>query len=384
MKINPANKLLRYLRKELPEISPSDKFIIPYLSFWTRLVLQIKKPVIIGVTGTAGKTTVTQMLGHVLMQEAARPYVGVVGKTSGNLNGDYGVRLSILRKSSYPYNIMKRLRLVLSLPLHAVRQALSSQYPRLLVLEYGTYAAGHVQDLVNFATPQIAILTNIGPAHLERHKTVEGVYIEKRALVKGAPRNGLVVLGSGHEFVSRLEKDAKAPVVVVDGRGLTLAQNIARVVCRHLGLPEKIIDEGLNSFTLPKSRLNRLEVAGMTIIDDSFNANPLSMKLGLDTLAQEGLGSGRRVAMLGVMRELGELSPQYHREIGLYARERADLIIGVGEGAQDYAPDLWFLTSSECAENLESLVQRGDMVFIKGSHFAKMGVIVNKFKSHIK
>ncbi len=366
--------------KKFLQVSRYRRALLPYLSFWARFVLNNQKPLIIGITGTAGKTTLTQMLGHVLMQKAAQSYVGIVGKTAGNLNGDIGVRLSILRKLSYPVSMKEWLRLVVPLPLYAVRQAFSPKYPQVLVLEYGTYSEGHVHDLVRFSTPKIAILTNIGPAHLERHKTVEGVYLEKRALVQGAPPDGLVVLGSGHEFVSRLQADAKAPVMVVDSRGTTLAQNITRVVCKHLGLPEDIIEAGLQSFEPPKSRLNRFKAAGITVIDDTYNANPLSMKLGLDTLAEEK-SSGRRVAVLGVMAELGDQAPQYHREIGLYARERVDLMIGVGQGTQDYAPDHWFPTSAECAEKLESLVQNGDVLLLKGSHSAKMGLIVTRFRA---
>lgn len=368
--------ILSYLKKPLPEIHSSDRLLLPYISVWASLIMKIRHPLIIGVTGTAGKTTLTQMLGHVLMQDAAKSYVGAVGVTAGNLNGDYGVRLSVLRKVIYPNNLWQRLRLLFLLPLEAIPQVLSANYPKVLVLEYGTYEAGHIQDLVNFAPPKIALLTNIGPAHLERHKTVEGVYIEKRALVQAAPLDGLVVLGSGHEFVSRLKADAKAPVVVVNGRGIILSQNMTRVVCQHLGLPGNVIEEGLNSFIPPKSRLSRFKVAGMTVIDDSYNANPLSMKLGLDILAESRSEGKRLVALLGKMAEMGEMSSHYHREVGIYARKRADLIIGIGKEAKDYAPDHWFLDSEECAEKLRPLLQSEDVVLIKGSYSANMRLIV--------
>jgi UDP-N-acetylmuramoyl-tripeptide--D-alanyl-D-alanine ligase len=374
--------LLQYLKRKLPDVVPADTYLIPYFSFWTRLILQKQKPLIIGITGTAGKTTTTQMIAHVLLQDAARPYVGIVGKTPRSLNGDYGVRLSVLRETEYPDNWGKRIKLFLPLPYRVLKQVFSSKYPRVLVLEYGTFDAGHIKDLVTFAPAQIAIVINIGPAHLERHKTVEGVYFEKRALVQGAPPNGLVVLGSGHEFVERLRADSKAPVVVVDGRGIELAQNIARVVCKHLGLPENIIEAGLKSYEPPKSRLSQFTSGGITVIDDSYNANPLSMKLGLDTLADEK-NKGRRVAMLGFMAELGDLSQTYHQEIGAYARERVDFLIGVGDDAKHYVPDYWFRTSAECAAQLDTLVQNSDIVLIKGSKASKMAVVVKHFKEQM-
>jgi len=321
------------------------------------------------------------MLAHVLKQVTARPYMGLVDNTKGNLNGNYGVRLSILRKPDYPYNWVTRLPFFLLLPLYSLKQAFFSKYPRVLVLEYGTYDAGHIQDLVKFATPKIAILTNIGPAHLKRHKTVEGVYMEKRALVQGAPSNGLVVLGSGHEFVQKLQEDAKAPVKIVNGRGITLAENITRVVCSHLGLPKEITEQGLKSFEPPKSRLSSFKKAGIEVIDDSYNANPLSMKLGLDTLADRKTAGIRTVGLLGGMAELGDLASQYHKEIGLYAKERADFVVGVGKGTQDYAPDRWFASSAECAENIFSILKSGDVVLIKGSNSSKMKLIVQALKS---
>jgi UDP-N-acetylmuramoyl-tripeptide--D-alanyl-D-alanine ligase len=349
-------------------------YLQPYISFWTRLVLEIRKPVIIAITGTPGKTTLTQMLGHVLMQEEARLYVSIVAKTAANENGNREVKMQLVRKS--PYN-WKRPSLYLSFPAHAIRQIFSSKYPRLFVIEFAGLA---VPKLLKVARPRIAIVTNIGPAHLEEHKTVEDVYMKKREIVQAA--NGLVVLGAGHEFVSRLRADAKAPVVIVEGRGVSMAQEITRVVCRHLGLPEKVIEVGLNSYELPKGRLNRFKADDITVVDDSFNANPLSMKLALDTLAEERIGEGRRVAILGLMSELGEQNAEYHREIGLYARERAHVVIAVGEGAQHYSADQWFSTSIGCAEKVEFIVQPGDVVLIKGSHSAKMEHVVQRMKGY--
>jgi len=361
----------------------NDKRLLPYLAFWTRLLLKNRKPKIIGITGTAGKTTVTQMLGHVLMHKAAKPYIGTALRTSGNRNGDYGIRASILNTSIDYYTSNDKLKLFLAAPFKAIGQSFFKSYPNVLVLEYGTFSKGHIHDLVKLAPPYISIVTNIGPAHLERHKTVEGVYYEKRALVQGANPDGLVVLGSGHDFVDRLKQDAKAPVVVLEGRGTELAKEICIVVCNHFGMPKGAVEEALKDYKVPAGRLNRFKSGNFDIIDDAYNANPLSMQLGLDTLAKENPVNGRRVALLGVMAELGELSEKYHEEIGIFAKGKADFIIGVGEGTQKYNPDVWFADSAQCAGNLHTVLRDNDTVLVKGSNAAKMGVVIDELKKNI-
>jgi UDP-N-acetylmuramoyl-tripeptide--D-alanyl-D-alanine ligase len=364
-----------FFTEELPEVIPSDKIVLAYISFWTGIILKIRKPFIIGITGTAGKTTSTQMIAHVLSQENAKQYVGTVAKTIGNMNGDYGLRMSILNVRYYPDTWFLRIKLILLLPIYVLRRVLF-EYPKVFVLEYGTYNAGHIHDLVKFARPNIAVLTNIGPAHLERLKTVEGVYLEKRALVQGVPENGLVVLGGGHEFVDRLIADAKAPVIVAEGRGLKLAEEITRNVCSFLNIPQQIVEDGLASYKPPKGRLSRFSADGITVIDDSYNANPISVKLGLDMLSAE---QGRRVAVLGKMAELGDMSTFYHKEIGEYARSKSDLFIGVGQEAIDYEADHWFENAQECSDKIKALLLPNDIVLVKGSASAGMSPIVETF-----
>ena len=118
----------------------------------------------------------------------------------------------------------------------------------------------------------------------------------------------------------------------------------------------------------------------ITIIDDAFNANPLSMKLALDELASSASPGQRRVAILGTMRELGADTVRYHEEIGAYARARADLLIGVGEHATHYQVQRSFADSNSCAAAIGSIVQAGDAVLIKGSAAVELGVVVNALK----
>jgi UDP-N-acetylmuramoyl-tripeptide--D-alanyl-D-alanine ligase len=379
-------KAKRLLGKYILESCLSDSTLAPYVSFWARFVVSVRKPLIIAVTGSVGKTTTTEMIAALLTHQDAKRIVGRVGKTSNNMNGIMGLPLTVLRYEVWREPWAPRwdgTRKILSmglLPLRAVALAVSSRYPNILVLEYGTNTKGHIQHLCEIARPGISVVTTIGPAHLERLKTIEGVMEEKSAVVRTVPSSGLVILGDNHGYVADLARKAEAPVIKVTGRGVELSQNVARAIGQRLKLPEEIINSALADFKFPKGRLNRLELGHLTIIDDSYNANPLSMKLGLDTLAGTTAPGQRRVAILGTMGELGEEGPRYHNEIGAYARGRADVVIGVGTLAKHYNPDHWFDDSEACANQLEDLIHSGDCLLVKGSASIRMAHVTKQLR----
>jgi UDP-N-acetylmuramoyl-tripeptide--D-alanyl-D-alanine ligase len=173
---------------------------------------------------------------------------------------------------------------------------------------------------------------------------------------------------------------SRAPIVKVPGQGIELSRNIAYAITQFLGVPKEATEAALADFKRPEGRLSRTDLKDLSIIDDTYNANPLSMQLGLDTLANAVPSTRRRVAILGHMSELGDEAVRYHEEIGLRARRCADLVVGVGDLSRHYHPDHWFETSDACAEALESLVQRGDCVLVKGSASARMSRIVNRLR----
>ena len=314
-------------------------------------------------------------------RDAAR-IVGSVGHTSDNMNDDVGVSATLLRFHyvlELPWAYPGRLAMLWLLPFRALR-AVMGRYPKVLVLEFGVAWTADLHRLVTIAPPSVSVVTRIGAAHLEKLKTVEGVVREKGELVRAVPPSGLVVLGQDHDYVSQLEQMARAPVIKVSGQGIELSRNITRAVCRHMGIPDEVVSTALSEFKSPKGRLNRLELAGMTVIDDSYNANPLSMKLGLDTLAETARPEQRRMAILGGMGELGEQGPCYHEEIGAYARSRSDVLIGVGDLSKHYDPDHWFDSSDACARGIESLLRVDDCLLVKGSASARMWQVVNKLR----
>jgi UDP-N-acetylmuramoyl-tripeptide--D-alanyl-D-alanine ligase len=353
-----------------------------WLVFWARWVFRLRKPFVIAVTGSVGKSTTTAMVAAALGHGEAKAIIGPVASTFGNMNDDVGVSATLLRFDhvlELPWAYHRRLALFVQIPFRAIR-ALLGRYPRVTVLEIGVGDTADFSRIVTIAPPNIAIVTNIGPAHLDKLKSLGGVVDEKGKLARAVPVSGLVILGEGHAYVSHLEQMARAPVVKVSGRGAEMSRNIAREVCRHMKIPDEIADAALDRITPLGRRLNRLEFAGMTIIDDTYNANPLSMQLGLDTLTETAMTGRRRLAILGHMSELGDEAPRYHKEMGIYARGRADLLIGVGELSRNYAPDHWFATSDACADRIEDLVRTNDCVLVKGSASSKMWHVTERLR----
>jgi UDP-N-acetylmuramoyl-tripeptide--D-alanyl-D-alanine ligase len=323
-----------------------------------------------------------EMIGAVLSHPEAEGVVGPVGTTAKNMNDDTGLPMSVLLfDDPIPFSTYRGLAEFLLLPYRIARLAFARGYPKVLVLEYGTHWEGHLHRLARLAPPKVAVVTTVGPAHLDRLRTIEGVVHEKSAVVRPVPPDGLVVLGDGHGFVSQFERISQAPVVKVSGRGTELSRNIARVIGRYFGVSEATINSALAEFKGPEGRLTTFEAAGISVIDDSYNANPLSMRLGLDTLVDTTRPGQRRVAVLGGMAELGDDSTSYHEEIGAYARTRADVVIGVGDLAKAYSPDHWFADSRACAEEILSILYSGDHVLIKGSGSARMKTVVAKLRN---
>ncbi|MFZ3081487.1 Mur ligase family protein [Rhodoferax ferrireducens] len=352
------------------------------LIFWARFVFLLRRPFVIGITGSVGKSTTTALVAAVLSHRDARQIVGPVGCTMENMNDDVGLAATLLCFKSFlilPWSYAGRLAMIFRLPFRALRVVLG-RYPKVMVLECGVGSTANLHRLVTIAPPNIAVVTRIGAAHLEMMKTLDGVVQEKSVLVRAVPPTGVVILGQGHAYVSQLEQAARAPVIKVPGQGVELSQNVARVICQHMGIPEEAVNSALKDFKNPKGRLNRLEFAGMTVIDDSYNANPMSMELGLDTLAETAKPPHRRLAVLGFMAELGPEGPRFHEDVGAYARNRTDILIGVGELSKLYKPDHWFDSSEACADAIENLLHLDDCVLVKGSHSARMELVVKRLR----
>jgi UDP-N-acetylmuramoyl-tripeptide--D-alanyl-D-alanine ligase len=268
-------------------------------------------------------------------------------------------------------------RWLVTVPFRALALATVRSYPKVLVLEFAAGPKGDIQRTAGAAPPLISVVTAVGPAHLEGFGTIDRIVAEKSTLVRFVPPEGLVVLGAENAHASGMDRLARGRVVKVPGRGRQLSENAARAVCAFLNIPADITERALAERPVVHGRLHEIDLNHFTVIDDSYNANPLSMELGLESLAQR---PPRRVAILGDMKELGPDSARYHQEIGRFARPRCELLVGVGPLARDYNPDEWFATSEECIAALERLIEPGDCVLLKGSHSIRLGEVLHGLK----
>jgi len=335
---------------------------------------------VIGVTGSAGKTTTKDAIAHLLSVEME------VGKTIGNLNNHVGTPVSILR-----------------LPDDC----------RAAVLEMGMNHAGEIRALAEIARPNVGVVTNVGYAHTEFFDSIEGVAAAKRELVEALPPEGTAVLNADDSRVaafaashtvtfgfsegadvraeklelapggSRFEVDGVPFEMPLPGRHGVMNALAAIAVAGLYGLPPRRLTEAARSLQPGKMRGERIESAGITILDDCYNANPEAVRAMLDVL---GATPGRRrLAVLGEMLELGPLAEPLHREIGSYVAGRGiDVLIGI-RGASRHMVDeavragmsgaaYFFEDPAAAGDFLRRLAQRGDAVLFKGSR----GVAVEK------
>jgi UDP-N-acetylmuramoyl-tripeptide--D-alanyl-D-alanine ligase len=283
-----------------------------------------------------------------------------------------------------------------------------------LVLEIGTNHPGEILPLAEMASPDIAVITNCGAEHLEGLQDLNGVRRENAMIVAGLnPRGLLVVNGDDPDLLRAVsnypgrrvtfgfepDNDLVAGDIVCSERGTEFSVNgdemrvfvpllgrhtacnalAAIAVARALAVPDETILDGLLRARGPDMRLELTLVGDVKVLNDAYNANPNSMKAAIQTLAALP-GNGRRVAVLGEMRELGAQSERYHREIGAFAAETGniDLLICVGPAGgwiADAAIDAGlppaaihrFADSAAAAHGIGILLLPEDLILLKAS-----------------
>ena len=348
------------------------------------------------ITGSNGKTTTRKLTAAVV----ARQFNTLA--TSGNFNNQIGLPLTLLGLS----------------PDH-----------QWAVVELGTNNPGEIQRLAEICSPDIGVITNIGPAHLEGLGSLDGVMREKGDLIKGLGRNGKAVLNADDPRVLQLARETRHEVLLygrsqaaairaeeIQEEGQTISfllifgrESIAvqlnypghymisnalgaAAVGYLLGISAATVKAGIESFRPISGRMNICHLPnGVNLIDDTYNANPESMKAALATLQQMRAG-GRGIFVAGDMLELGAQAPELHRPIGaLAARTEVDRIYASGEHAAAVAagaqkegmPAANTITGSreEILEDLKSWLQPGDWVLVKGSRGMAMEKVVEGLKA---
>lgn len=301
------------------------------------------KAKVIGVTGSAGKTTT---------KELVRTFFSALGKTyatEGNFNNHIGLPITIL-------NCPK-----------------DADY---LVVEMGSNHPGEIAALCDIAEPDVGLVTNVGTAHLEFFKTREGIAEEKGALLKRAK------IGFSHSDSDLLPgKVLPAPEWLGDaiknilpGEHNLKNAALAFAAASHFGLTPNLAVEALKNFSLPGSRWRKIEKDGISYIDDTYNANPDSMKAALKTFAAL---EGRKIAILGDMFELGENSEALHAEVFDYACFLGlDAILAVGKMSSQCCSTASFETLEELKAALPDILKPGDKVLLKASHSMNLGSLI--------
>ncbi len=342
---------------------------------------------LVGITGSNGKTTTKEMCAAILSVGA--PTLA----TRGNLNNHYGLPLTLLART----------------PAH-----------RRAVVELGMNHRGEIAELAAIAKPTVAAVTNVGTAHIEYLGSCETIAAEKGDLIAALDADGVAVINDADDFADTLAgrapgrvlrfgrgetADVRAQDVVSDDGAFCFTLRLPDASCevRVAGLGETTISNalcaaaaafaagssvaeiaaGLASYHGVSGRLERRELPdGVVLIDDSYNANPQSMEIALRLLA--GSGSGRRIAVLGDMGELGETADQAHREAGrLVANLGIDFLVAVGSHADRVAEAARAAgmpagrvrcvdTSDAAGAPVRSLARSGDWVLLKGSRSMRM------------
>jgi UDP-N-acetylmuramoyl-tripeptide--D-alanyl-D-alanine ligase len=346
---------------------------------------------VLAITGSNGKTSTKDFAASVL----ARKFQ--VTKTEGNFNNHVGLPRTILEATSED---------------------------EVAVWELGMNHPGEIAALAKIAAPDAAIITNIGVAHIEFMGSREAIAMEKGALAEAIEPQGTVILNADDSFSEGIAARTRAKVIlagttdgavraieirqsadgseftIVEGAhrcraqlpvaGLHMVQNALLAVAagRAFGLSIEECAAGLAAAPLTKARLQIKQIGGVQFLDDSYNANPDSVKAALRTLVELDT-DGKRIAVLGEMRELGGESERGHREVGETAAtlgvnqlitigEMAELI---AEGAR--AAGLHKVSSApstaEAAKLLGEIAKPGDLVLIKGSRAARTEEVIEKF-----
>jgi len=335
---------------------------------------------IVAITGSNGKTTTKEMVAHLL------DVLGPTLRSEGNHNNHIGVPETLLRVS----------------PEH-----------RFAVVEMGTSHPGEIEALAKLVEAQVAVITNIGPSHLEAFGTEHGVAHEKAKLLNHLAPGGLAVLHADDEWSRTIaerhqgriatfgispdaewrgravQSDDNGVRFALAGTGVSFAAPVlgrhqvsnclaALAVAAEMGLTPEMAADRLATFVPPKWRMAMHHIGAMTLMLDCYNANPASMRGAIEELSHRRV-AGRRVAVLGDMLEMGRAAVPAHEDLGRWAAIAGfDALVAVGEHAEIVArsarlegmdPDcvLWTADRDSAAQWLCARLQETDAVLFKGS-----------------
>lgn len=378
------------------------KFIYYVLATSARRVIRRFDPFVIAVTGSVGKTSAKEAIFVVLDSEMP----GKVRKNHGNLNAEIGLPLTILGFDMVPSKFGWGLVLIQAI----LRSFRTDVYPKYLILEMGVEHPGDINYLTGIAKPDMVIITSLSGAHLQYFDSKEHYIKEKLTIIDRAEDGARIIINADDPILSKIDGDNLVRIGItggaldykaeeirlsltdteyritgtghkiavkteVLGQQLIYSQLIAFAAADSLKLSLVKIGKALGSITRVSGRMRPLAgIKGTTIIDDTYNAaSPVAVMAALDFLAKVNY-SGRRVAILGTMNELGKDSEKIHSEIGHYALGKCDLAIFVGKNASIMArghgeskSSLQYQNRDEAINSLDSVIKPDDLILVKAS-----------------
>lgn len=351
----------------------AKKFMEKMLAKWARRVL-VKNPdlEIIGVTGSVGKSSTKEAIYEVLKTK----YHSKVGKSEGNMNTEIGLPLVILGFTKSPHFFWQWIGAYF---IGWFRASFANPLLKLkiLILEYAADRPGDIGKLLNIVKPKIAVITKISAAHTLEFKNLTNIANEKGKLAWAAAKDGLVILNKDNDFTAVIAKKTQAKIQYFHDDLIKSADHIAYLIGKYYQLNDAQIKQGLADIKPLPGRLNIIKTKNYTIIDDTYNANPESMKRALAYL-EKYKSVGRKIAVLGDMLELGDLEKQAHQEIIQLARKKSDLLVTVGPKFQNQIGDAWFSDASQSSSYLLSKIKKNDTILVKGSRAMRMEEIIKQ------
>ena len=378
--------------------------VIAALQTLARKVYEAWAKPVIGITGSAGKTTTKELTAHLLSQTGHR-----VLKSERNYNNNLGLPLSVLQM---------------------VSQGRRPDQYDLAVLEMGMSSPTHeIRRLVQITPPDVGVELMIAPVHLEHLGTIETVAAMKAELIEGLKPGGVAVLNADDRLVMEMKSKTDGPVLTfgieqpadvtardidtsrfgsirfrlrtpmgeaaaelpMTGRHNLMNALAASAVATALKVKPELIANALRTARPPKMRGEVLDfAAGFTVVDDSYNSNPRSLLSMAGTVAEARENVKRRMVIAGEMLELGPDSPQMHREAGHeIARMGVDVLWGVrgfaeeliaGAQNQGHTATRFFSSSDEAAAAVIDEVRAGDLILVKGSRSVETEKVVKALK----
>lgn len=366
-------------------VEDTKKALLDLASFYID-TLDIK---VVGITGSTGKTSTKDLIAAALSEKYK------VFKTKGNFNNDIGMPLMILE--------------------------LNKDY-EVAILEMGMSNLGEIETLARVAKPDIAVITNIGTSHMENLKTRDNILKAKLEITTLFNENNVLIVNGENDKLHDLESNNYKIVkigtesdynfkgcriiinkdniefsvkengraidqtifVPVPGKHNVLNSLLAVAVARHLGVSYEEIAEGIKNLEATSMRLDVIKHEGYTIINDAYNASPDSMIAALEVLKSY---EGRKIAVLGTMKELGEESPKAHEEVAKYAKDsKVDMLITLGEFNSDFEAGFGsenfkaFDSIEDIVHYLKQNLKDGDVLLVKASRSMKFENIINELQ----